>query len=482
MHAAQTTRARIRPHDPANDDDFPVSVSARFGRLQFHASGKFRVLQFSDIQDGPIVAKDTIRLIAAAVDASRPDLVVFTGDQIAGYDGAYGKTYRKRRWDTSWGGMAATGRAMGTLVGSALQSVSAVPAISRVDQVRARRRDLAQTRDLVRRGAEEMLQPLVDRGVPFAITYGIHDFQCGLDTGELDAIYREFPGCLNPESTAAAPTVPRTQPGSGLPGQPIYACEPGTFALPVRDVDNTRNVLGLVLVDSGDYAREGGYGTPSGAALGFLRQVPTLIGAKSLVFQHTPMPQFYELLKPVPATTAYAIQGYRRFDQHCYVLDGSKTQPGSYLGEGVSCPDRDCGEFDILRAGNGYIGLFAGQDHRNGFVGKLDGLLLGATPTAGFQTYGPVPAKRAARLIEFDIRHPHEPRTQLLEFGDLVGKPSGNKAYTFALSHVPTSAGDAVNLLRRPGVMAGVAAAAAGVIASVGNRIRAVTCRSYWKP
>ena len=82
----------------------------------------------------------------------------------------------------------------------------------------------------------------------------------------------------------------------------------------------------------------------------------------------------------------------------------------------------------------GYFGVVAGHDHRNGFVGEHEGLLLIATPTCGFNTYGPAPAKRATRLIEFDIRHPYEPRTQLLEFGELVGKPSSKRAYTYAVT------------------------------------------------
>lgn len=56
----------------------------------------------------------------------------------------------------------------------------------------------------------------------------------------------------------------------GLPEQPVIACAPGTFALSVTDVDRTYDVLGLVLLDSGDYARSGGYGSPSEAALRFL--------------------------------------------------------------------------------------------------------------------------------------------------------------------------------------------------------------------
>lgn len=420
-------------------DDGPLSVSARLGRLQFHNSGKFRLLQFSDVQDGPKVSSDTVRLIEAACDAARPDLVVFTGDQIAGYDSAYSRTFRKRRWDRPKDGREPTDE------------------------------DYRRTRELVRQSIGQTVRPLIDRGIPFAVTYGNHDMQCGLDVAELDAIYRGFSGCLNPDPAGVDADVSvRMVRDCGLPDQMAYYCEPGTFALPVGAADHTSTVMGLVIVNSGDYAESGGYGTPSARALRFLGAVPALIGAKSLILQHIPIPQFYDVLRRVPATTAYAIQGYRSFDSACYVLDESKTEPGSYLGEGVSCPDGDCGEFAIMKDTDGYFGLFAGHDHRNGFVGVSEGVMLGATPTCGFGSYGPVPDKRAARLFEFDVRHPYEPRTQLLEFGDLVGKPKSRKVYTFAMSHVPTSPGDAWNLLRKPGALATIAAGFSAFIASLG--------------
>ncbi|MFT8788790.1 MAG: serine/threonine protein phosphatase [Bifidobacterium psychraerophilum] len=482
MIEARTSR-NARPDSEGRPHADQVSVSARLGRLQFHNSGKFRVLQLSDIQDGPKVSPDTISLIAAACDASRPDLVVFSGDQIAGYDAAYARTFRKRRWGTGWDGVYAAGRSVSNWVGNALQGMSgnqpAVPedGLAEIEGLNAnpayedaegeREHDYARTRDMVRHSIAQFLEPVIARGIPFAVTYGNHDFQCGLDTAQMDAIYREFPGCLNPESTAARPDQPRSQPGSGLADQVIYACEPGTFALPVADVSGSRNVFGLVILDSGDYAKTGGYGVPSRAGLAFLAQLPRLLHTKSIVFQHIPLPQFYDLLRVVPATTPYAIQGYRAYDSQCYVLDETKTLPGSYLGEGISCPDTDCGEFEILRRSEGYFAVFAGHDHRNGFVGTHEGMMLGVTPTCGFGSYGPVPRKRAARMFEFDIRHPHNPRTQLLEFGDLVGKPKSHKAYTFAMSHMPSSTGDAANLLRKPGVLAGGVATLAAIFASL---------------
>lgn len=65
--------------------------------LRFNADGTFKVLQMADIQDGPKVRPDTIRLIKAAIRKAHPDLIVFTGDQIRGYDPAYIDTFLRRR-------------------------------------------------------------------------------------------------------------------------------------------------------------------------------------------------------------------------------------------------------------------------------------------------------------------------------------------------------------------------------------------------
>ena len=53
--------------------------------LKFRPDGKFRIMQIADIQDTQITSKDTVELIEAALDKDKPDLVVFTGDQIKGY-------------------------------------------------------------------------------------------------------------------------------------------------------------------------------------------------------------------------------------------------------------------------------------------------------------------------------------------------------------------------------------------------------------
>jgi len=47
--------------------------------LRFNSDGTFRVLQMADIQDGPDVREDTIRLIEAAIRKAHPDLIVLGG-------------------------------------------------------------------------------------------------------------------------------------------------------------------------------------------------------------------------------------------------------------------------------------------------------------------------------------------------------------------------------------------------------------------
>ena len=428
----------------------PVSISQRLGRLQFHRSGKFRVMQVADIQDGAKISKDTVALIAAACDAIQPDLVVFTGNQIAGYAPEFEATYRRRRWSAPQDGVYVPSGDGWHVVSR--EAGSADPIL------------IARTRALVVKQARQFLQPLIDRGIPFAITYGNHDFQCGLDTVELDEIYRSFPGCLNPaapiaasvtgsaitsdvadisgvldSSNAVSAPILEAVPVADLDKQIAYPCEPGTFALPVTSEDGKETAAGLVLLDSGDYAPGGGYGSPSTKAVEWLRRLPSALAAKSLVFQHFPMPQMYRLMREVPAGTAYAIQGYRSFDRRWYVLDADKTQPGGYLGEGISCPDEDSGEFAALRDSDGYIGAVAAHDHRNAYVGLEQGLMLGATPTSGFGSYGLPASQRAVRYFEFDQRHPDKPRTVLLEFGDIAGHASSRSVYTFAMSRMPSS-------------------------------------------
>jgi len=65
---------------------FPeVTANASFGGVfQFDEEGKFTVLQLADIQENKSVESGTIDLITRALARYKPDLVVFTGDNVKG--------------------------------------------------------------------------------------------------------------------------------------------------------------------------------------------------------------------------------------------------------------------------------------------------------------------------------------------------------------------------------------------------------------
>ena len=65
---------------------FAFNVSAKEkNQLQFNKDGKFTILNFSDIQDKIPTKQITLDLIKDTLDRVNPDLVVLTGDNIAGH-------------------------------------------------------------------------------------------------------------------------------------------------------------------------------------------------------------------------------------------------------------------------------------------------------------------------------------------------------------------------------------------------------------
>ena len=461
----------------------------------------FRVLQMADVQDGPHVDPDTVRLIEAAIREADPDLVVFTGDQIRGYDPAWMRTFLRRRGERIGERVRAVTRLEAWWRGrfghqgddADDADVDAAPSDA-ADDAEDEAALLDDARAKVRSCFAGFLGPIVRAGVPFAATYGNHDFQCGILADEQDDLYREFAGCLNPRAGAASAG------GDGLP-----CPEPGTFALPVEASDGSGRVaMGVMMVNSGDYAPSeepadaepsaaqyardsraldladsDGYGTPSPDALAWLGDVQRDLAARNgdgrpvpaIAFQHIPPQEFYRCLKEVPAYTPNAVEGVRAFAGHCYVLDRDVCRPGSVLGESIGCPDDNCGEVDALRDAGGYFALFCGHDHKNAFVGHVDGLDLGYAPTCGFASYGPASRMRGIRLFEFHESDPSAYVTRMLTYGELVGRRSGNELRVFVGDHLATDAAGLRTQLRRPRVFATLALAASAIIASAVRRV-----------
>ena len=105
-------------------------------------NGNFRIMQIADTQEIPSVSPDTIKLIEAALDKEKPDLVVFTGDQIKGYS-------------TFFMGEKGKKNIVSTL--------------------------------------KTLIKPLEERNIPFTMTFGNHDGEAALRNNEQFEIYKESP-------------------------------------------------------------------------------------------------------------------------------------------------------------------------------------------------------------------------------------------------------------------------------------------------
>ena len=152
--------------------------------MKFREDGTFHILQFADIQEIPDVSEDTQLLLNAALEKARPDLVVLTGDQLKG---------ASRRF---------SGKG------------------ERVEET-------------IRR----IMKPVTDRKIPFAVTFGNHDLECGLQNDEQMEIYRSLPGCVD---------------WLNRRGQEIHhGTKEGTFAIGIRSSDETKVAMAVYLFDTG---------------------------------------------------------------------------------------------------------------------------------------------------------------------------------------------------------------------------------------
>ena len=112
-----------------------AATPAEDAELQFNKDGSFKILNLSDIQDTAKLLDITADFITAAVEAEQPDLIILTGDNIAG------NSIPEKKTET------------------AIRSVM------------------------------DVLDPL---GVPVAIVFGNHDEESGMSKEEQMAIYNSY--------------------------------------------------------------------------------------------------------------------------------------------------------------------------------------------------------------------------------------------------------------------------------------------------
>lgn len=360
--------------------------------LRFNSDHKFKIMQIADTQEIPAVSPDTLSLINNALDREKPDLVIFTGDQIKGYS----KKFKKD------------------------------PAI------------IESTIDI-------LVEPIAKRNIPFMVTYGNHDAQCGVDNRSQYKFYAKYDNFIN--------------------GDLRNADDVGTADIQIYSSTEDKPVFELYIIDSHGKAKDGaGYAPVDKEQIEWYVSRREQLKAEngdylpSLVFQHIPVPEFFDVIKKVPKGTKGAVPAYGAHENEYFVLNDETIAEGGFMLESPASPDVNTGEFEAMSEKGDVLGIYVGHDHNNSFVVKYKGVDLGYTQGAGFNVYGPG-ENRGVRIFELDETAPREYKTHTATFKELCGTKIKTPVKEFIYKHAPTSPRAVKPILIKVGI--GIAAIAA---------------------
>lgn len=340
--------------------------------LRFNSDHKFKIMQIADTQEIPAVSPDTLSLINNALDREKPDLVIFTGDQIKGYS----KKFKKD------------------------------PAI------------IESTIDI-------LVEPIAKRNIPFMVTYGNHDAQCGVDNRGQYKFYAKYDNFIS--------------------GDLRNSDDVGTADIQIYSSTEDKPVFELYIIDSHGKAKDGaGYAPVDKEQIEWYVSRREQLKAEngdylpSLVFQHIPVPEFFDVIKKVPKGTKSAVPAYGAHENEYFVLNDETIAEGGFMLESPASPDVNTGEFETMSEKGDVLGIYVGHDHNNSFVVKYKGVDLGYTQGAGFNVYGPG-ENRGVRIFELDETAPREYKTHTATFKELCGTKIKTPVKEFIYKHAPTS-------------------------------------------
>lgn len=360
--------------------------------LRFNSDHKFKIMQIADTQEIPAVSPDTLSLINNALDREKPDLVIFTGDQIKGYS----KKFKKD------------------------------PAI------------IESTIDI-------LVEPIAKRNIPFMVTYGNHDAQCGVDNRGQYKFYAKYDNFIS--------------------GDLRNADDVGTADIQIYSSTEDKPVFELYIIDSHGKAKDGaGYAPVDKKQIEWYVSRREQLKAEngdylpSLVFQHIPVPEFFDVIKKVPKGAKGAVLAYGAHENEYFVLNDETIAEGGFMLESPASPDVNTGEFEAMSEKGDVLGIYVGHDHNNSFVVKYKGVDLGYTQGAGFNVYGPG-ENRGVRIFELDETAPREYKTHTATFKELCGTKIKTPVKEFIYKHAPTSPRAVKPILIKVGI--GIAAIAA---------------------
>lgn len=340
--------------------------------IRFRPSGKLIVMQVSDPQDMKYVRKAMVRMLDNAYDKIKPDLVLFTGDNILGnhlLDARFGNR------------QVASGKAA----------------------------TLSVMKDSIR----HICAPLEKRKIPFAMIYGNHDDMNAVTKDEQAEIYRSYSMCL-PMNTS----------------NEKIDCD--TYNIPVYPSKGDKPVFNMWMLDSAWYDKEQDkcFQAIKPETVEWYKETSAKLTAEnggnpvpSLMFAHIPLPEILNLIENCGANDKGAVlthsNGWCRLKSDC---SGTMGEYPCVLPEtnGLFEAALECGDVKAI---------VSGHDHTNCFEGNYKGIDFIQTSCASFRCYGS--DARGVRVFEIDERDPSDYITYFFTYDDLCGRSAGAKLRYF---------------------------------------------------
>ena len=317
--------------------------------LRFGTDGTFKIMLFADPQDDEDLEETTAALMREALDAYAPDLVIFLGDNTVadGYENQY----------------------------KAIQAIT---------------------------------DPIVERGIPYALVFGNHDEEHNVSKEELLAIYQSLGDCRTYD---AAPE--------------ITGC--GSCALPIYTADGSKMAFNLWLIDSGMYNDDpevGGYDYVHEDQLAWYKETAAQIAAENggepvpaMDFQHIVIPEIFdELYVELPASLGSLSENR---NGKSYALLPVFTRLNGYWLE-VPCPPNVYdGQLAAWKEVGDVIAEFHGHDHNNSYEVNIEGVDVINVPSCGCNSYSK-DISRGCGLITLYEKDPTNYDYELIRMFDLA--------------------------------------------------------------
>jgi hypothetical protein len=317
----------------------PASAASETdAKLQFNDDGKFRIMQISDIQDGPFLLDITRDYIEEMVVYAKPDLVVLSGDNIS--------------------------------AGASTVGIHAIDLL------------------LVKAAIGRYMSIFEKYDIPVAVVFGNHDAEEIVSKEEQMEIYMSYDCCVAVDDGEALY-------GCGTYNLPIYSSKDADkmmYNLWMFDSNTYDEELGGY-----DYVHDDQvewYVNKSNE----LKAANGGVAVPSMAFQHIIvgeiMDVFYKEKSEVAISFDSKFCNGKEYDltfaDFSAIKDGMLTEP--------PCPGvENFGQFDAL-VEQGTVAVFSGHDHVNTFTVELNGVDIVNTPGCTFNSYGQ-DYNRGGRLI-----------------------------------------------------------------------------------